>query len=394
MFFVLENIQAADNFDVFHINNGNLDDSERYSSMRLSCFAHTIQLCVRDGLKNIPHISKVFEKCQKIAKFSSQSSKIADLLEELDVRISKMNITRWNSEYMLMRSILSIERNDLESITKLMDNTVTFLNNDLVILREIIDVLEPFYEISIKCQSDTIVTVSLVVPAIVHIITHLRDIGTSISICTKLVEQLQSSIEKRFPGIIHRLNLVDVDKHEAFNDPLYFIATVLDPSFKFYWISDMKLPANLENRLKQNIIQLILDEISSYTDPSSSSSPLPTKVLPIDCASNPLKTKKRKMFAYHENNIDASDTMTYNPMYELQSYLNDPLRSRFSDYWANSRFHNLKKLVVRIFSVQASSAPVERVFSHAGLILSARRTNMSEQLFRDLVLLKVNQSLL
>ena len=56
--------------------------------------------------------------------------------------------------------------------------------------------------------------------------------------------------------------------------------------------------------------------------------------------------------------------------------------------------HLLKKLIVRIFSVQASSAPMERVFSYAGLILSPRRTNLNEQLFRDLVFLKVNQRLL
>ncbi len=40
------------------------------------------------------------------------------------------------------------------------------------------------------------------------------------------------------------------------------------------------------------------------------------------------------------------------------------------------------------------SAPIERVFSHAGLILSSRRTNMNEDLFRNLVLLRVNQHLL
>ncbi|CAF5078983.1 unnamed protein product, partial [Rotaria magnacalcarata] len=40
------------------------------------------------------------------------------------------------------------------------------------------------------------------------------------------------------------------------------MATILDPSFKFYWLRDLNLPINNENRLKQNIIQLIVDEIS------------------------------------------------------------------------------------------------------------------------------------
>lgn len=79
---------------------------------------------------------------------------------------------------------------------------------------------------------------------------------------------------------------------------------------------------------------------------------------------------------------------------ELEAYINDPVRSRFSEFWLNCRFKILKKFVLRIFSVQASSAPVERVFSHAGLILSSRRTRINEQLFRDLLFLKINQHVL
>ncbi|CAF2061368.1 unnamed protein product [Rotaria magnacalcarata] len=194
---------------------------------------------------------------------------MTDLLDELNKNINKMNVTRWNSEYLLVKSILSIGKDDFESITKLMDNVVKFTNNDLTILEEIADVLEPFYEVSIKCQAEIIVTASLVVPVIVHLITHLRDIKENLSFCTKLAQQLQSSIEIRFAGIIKRLNQFDVDTNDPFNDPMYFMAAVLDPSFKFYWIQDLKLPTNAENRLKQNIIQLILDDISKdITTPS------------------------------------------------------------------------------------------------------------------------------
>ncbi|CAF4907507.1 unnamed protein product [Rotaria socialis] len=79
---------------------------------------------------------------------------------------------------------------------------------------------------------------------------------------------------------------------------------------------------------------------------------------------------------------------------ELEAYINDPVRSRFSEYWLNSRFSILKTLVIRIFSVQASSTPVERVFPYAGVILSPRRPNMNEKLFKDLIFLKVDQHLL
>lgn len=368
---------------------------ERLNCLRVSCFAHTIQLCVRDGLKNESQVRRVLEKCHLLAQFSNDSTKMTDLLDDLQKHINKTNVTRWNSEYLLIKSILSVERKDIEVISKSIDNTVVFLNNDFIVMQETVDILEPFYEISVKCQSERIVTASLVVPAIVHLLSYLRAIKNAVKSTTKLVEELLSSIENRFSGIIHRLNFECIDSNEPFNDPVYFMAAVLDPSFKFFWIQDLKLSINDENRLKQSIIQLIIDHIgheignSRHFEKEYSSVTMTTTPVSIE----EIKLKK-KLFVYHNttNNIHSSTPLS--PSNELENYLNDPLRSEFSDYWIKSRLDILKAFVRRIFSVQASSAPIERVFSHAGLVLSSRRTNMNEHLFKNLVFLKVNQSLL
>ncbi|CAF3020581.1 unnamed protein product [Rotaria socialis] len=127
-------------FQVINVDYDDVDDFEDSTATRLSCFAHSLQLCVRDGLKNASYTSRVLGKCQSLAKSSHKSSKIADLLEEIDKHINKMNITRWNSEYLLIKSILSIEKDDLESIAKLMENPVKFSTNDLIILQEIVDI--------------------------------------------------------------------------------------------------------------------------------------------------------------------------------------------------------------------------------------------------------------
>lgn len=371
------------------------DDQERGSDVRLSCFAHTMQLCIRDGLRSATHVPKILAKCQTLAKFSHKSSKMADLLEQLNVQITRMNVTRWNSEFLLIKSISSIGKTDLEAITSVMENPVKFSNNDLTILEEIIEILQPFYEISIKCQAEIAVTASLVVPSVVHLISHLRDIKGEISFCTKLVQQLQASINVRFAGITDRLYRIDSAEDAPYRDSLYFIASVLDPQFKFHWVRDLKLPVQSENYLKQDIIRLIIDEgkhdwkesPAKSSGNSSSSSSSTTDETP--------KVKRRKLFQYDDNIVDeTSEATVLDPAIELDSYLNDPIRTRFCDYWFHSPLNNLKKMVKRVFSVQASSAPIERVFSHAGLILSSRRTNMSEQLFRDLVFLRVNQDLL
>ncbi|CAM4841257.1 unnamed protein product [Rotaria magnacalcarata] len=360
-------------FQAININHDEDDDDlEGTTNIRLSCFAHTLQLVVRDGFKKSSNISRVLNKCQVLAKFSHKSSKMADLLDEINKNINKMNVTRCNSEYLLIKSILSIGKNDLDAITKLMDNSIQFSNNDLIVLEEIIDLLEPFYEISVKCQAETIATASMVVPAVIHSLSHLHDIKENILFCTKLVQQLQLSIETRFSGIIKRLNQTDIMENDPFSDPVYFMATVLDPAFKFYWIRDSGFKIT---KADQSFASL-----SSSLSLSQSSTPKP---------------KKRKLFTYiNSNNDESNNSTSMDAANELQAYLSDPVRCRFSEYWSNTRLNILHKLVQRIFSVQASSAPVKRVFSHAGLILSSRQTHMKEKLFKDILFLKINQHLL
>jgi hAT family C-terminal dimerisation region len=369
------------------------DMHEGIQAVRMSCFIHTLQLTIRDGLQKVSHVQKILEKCQTLARSAQKSSQIADILEQINRHIERPTVTRWNSELMLIKSILHIGKEHIESVSNSVADSIRFSNHDFCMMKEIVDVLEPFHQVSIKCQAEKLVTISLVVPSIVHLVCHLRSVKDSLSFCHQLVQQLQSSMETRFAGIINRLNHVPVQDDDPFNDPLYFMTTLLDPTFKFFWIRDLQLAVNIENRLKQNIIQLVLDEISkdSLTELATAQKTPPT------AASTTSEVKRRKLFFY-DNYVASDDNSNeqkpLHPSVEIEAYLNDPVRSKFSDYWQRSRLTSLKTLVARIFSVQASSAPIERVFSHAGLILSSRRMRINEQLFKDIVFLKANQSLL
>jgi hypothetical protein len=57
------------------------------------------------------------------------------------------------------------------------------------------------------------------------------------------------------------------------------------------------------------------------------------------------------------------------------------------------QFAALKPLFERLFCVPATSAPVERIFSHSGLIMRAHRARMSDAVLETLVFLKCNSGL-
>ena len=150
-----------------------------------------------------------------------------------------------------------------------METPVKFSNNDLIVLEEVVNILDPFCEISIHCQAELAASASMVVPSISYLLCHLSETKRNVTLSVKLIDQLQISIETRFAGILNRLHQRAVREDEPFNDPLFFMATVLDPQFKFYWLRDMKFAGNVENRFKQTIIQLIIDEISKDSSTAS-----------------------------------------------------------------------------------------------------------------------------
>ncbi|CAF1673876.1 unnamed protein product, partial [Adineta ricciae] len=82
-------------FQAINVDSDNDEDFEDQMGTRLSCFAHSLQLCVRDGLKNSTYTTRALGKCQSLAKSSHKSSKVADYLEEKNKHVNKMNVTRW-----------------------------------------------------------------------------------------------------------------------------------------------------------------------------------------------------------------------------------------------------------------------------------------------------------
>lgn len=377
--------------------NHNLTDPPDNAGKRLSCFAHSLQLVIRDGLKGIPYISKSLSKCITLARRAHKSTKIADLLDDIGKTINRSNVTRWCSEYLLIKSIIELGKDVIDEIIDIVgDDDLKFNSNDFIVLQEIIEILEPFAEITSRVQGDLVVTASLIVPSVVHVIDHLKSMKSQVSLMKSLCEQLQQSIDKRFSGIVKRLNQQSVYMDDPFSDPIYFVCTILDPEFKFYWLNQMNYKPITESKMRQSLIQLILNECEQNTSQSLNNIGLSLSSMSM-ANSNTTQSigssiiKKRKLFQY-DTNFSSSPDSTMRPINEIDTYLNDPIRSKFSLYWRNSKFTCLKDVVKRVFSIQATSAPVERVFSQAGIIMSPRRTSMNEEVFRSLVFLRVNQN--
>jgi len=68
-----------------------------------------------------------------------------------------------------------------------------------------------------------------------------------------------------------------------------------------------------------------------------------------------------------------------------------------SDSWnevvRNPVFSTLLPLFEKIFSLRATSTPVEQIFSYSGLIMRPNRAHMGDMLLSQLVFLRCNDTL-
>lgn len=83
---------------------------------------------------------------------------------------------------------------------------------------------------------------------------------------------------------------------------------------------------------------------------------------------------------------------------ELDMYLKDVEENTDEQidclkYWSEKRtsFPCLYKLCNQVFCVPATSAPIERVFSHGGILMRPHRSSLGVELFSNLLLLKCNR---
>lgn len=63
-------------------------------------------------------------------------------------------------------------------------------------------------------------------------------------------------------------------------------------------------------------------------------------------------------------------------------------------FWAKNhdRFSQLHILALKVLSIPASSAPVERVFSRGGIIMRPHRARLGHRMLQSLIFLKCNQT--
>ena len=326
------------------------DDLDDFTYERLSCFIHTLQLTVKDGLKDVGKLRSVIAKVAALVAHVRRSCNASEVLDGC-LKLQPANQTRWNSQLKMLRSLLRIPQANIDQL----DFPGKLTTYETKLVRELCDILTPLETATDMVQGDHIVTSSLVSVCIRGLRAELNRLQEVYN--CKLVTSLQASLERR---------LAPYEDMEV-----YQLATTLDPRFKLNWCDEREGAA------------LVTPPPAAVAPPASTSAD--------GTESPPYKRCRLLSFLANANTAAALPADV-----EVSEYLPLPALANDSDpltFWKDNRmrFPKLSKLACKYLALPGSSAPVERLFSVAGKIFRPECCSISDSRFEEMMLIRCNE---
>ncbi len=222
---------------------------EGQCATRLPCFAHTLQLVVKDGLAKLTSapVRLVTAKCSKLCNLVHQSALFKDAFEQKfgnGRSLPKANDTRWNSTYRHLSAIAKLDHVILAALLREQNQQHLLMTpKELAILQELVEILQPFAEVTDLTQGENNPTIGCIVALHSYLVEMIeRSVHH-----TLVIRTLKESFCRRFLGLLQVLLIIPSDDSglrratsngNTFGSMLYAVASLLDPSYGLLWIDD------------------------------------------------------------------------------------------------------------------------------------------------------------
>ena len=150
-----------------------------------------------------------------------------------------MNNTRWNSVYTHLQAILSCDRNKLEDVLRSTEHSHLIITvREHAMLKELVDILEPFAEATALTQGKKYATIDCVTPCILGLYNCLCHMQQSSKYHGSVVCALIDSLQLRAGALHTNIGLLNDLHTDGFVDMIYPMATIMDPNYGFVWLED------------------------------------------------------------------------------------------------------------------------------------------------------------
>uniref|UniRef100_A0A8C6M409 BED-type domain-containing protein n=1 Tax=Nothobranchius furzeri TaxID=105023 RepID=A0A8C6M409_NOTFU len=314
------------------------------------CASHTINIiCTRDVEKHLTTNAEsrsVYRsstaKCTALWTKSSRSTLASETVEEISKR--KLLIptsTRWNSFFDAVKRIAEIPMGELNTLcTKL--GLKCFKDQEYQFLHEYCMAMKPLTAALDILQGDC--PYGTLLPTLEVLMQKTQAVKDDLSRMT--------AIQIRFAGVL--------DDKDA------LLAAASCPKFKLRWLRD----AGRREQVKQLL-----------TAECCTTAPLANNPASVPSATTSSSQGEMDFFTFEAE----PEEETYSAEKEVMDYLMSGY-----DLQILHKFPSIKTIFLKYNAPTPSSAPVERLFSLGGLVLTPKRNRLSDKRFEKLLLMRYN----
>ncbi|XP_076841981.1 E3 SUMO-protein ligase ZBED1-like [Brachyhypopomus gauderio] len=347
----------------------------------LQCFGHRLHNAIENGVKD-PRIDRAFGLCKKaVAAFSyswKKRKEMTEVQQELGLPTHQLiteSPTRWGSRQKMIQRFLEQEKavvRVLGSDKKTRHLVPTW--QDLDVLESVNKAVGPLQNFTDALSGEDYVSVSYVKPVLHLFKTNLLLAGDEDSDLTKTIKgKIMSYLADKYSDPVQ--------------DELLDMSSLMDPRFRTSYID----PDKVEHVKRRAVTEIMSADMSAPQQPGPS-------VLGYQGEPQPPPKKKITLAAFFRKSAPVASspqTEVEKIETELATYLLTPEVDPDIDpleWWKRHEpnFPRLGHLAKKYLSIQATSAPSERVFSVGGGIVTCHRASLKPELVDRLIFLAKN----
>jgi hypothetical protein len=352
---------------------------------RLPCFAHSLVCALKASIEKSPIYNTILNLATAVVTAFTQSALKSGLLFNLTgKRLIRPVRTRWLFAYYMLDRLLELRTHvDFIIENELLDVGLTpnqWRQAELLCM-----FLKDFANQVTELEGEKYVTLNRIIPALMDLLEHCKEFEQQQGF-TQIARVVANEMRRRFTYIL--------DPSSEKFQPIYAVATMLDPSVRP--LLSLKDYSSLLDAAKSDAIRIMRQANSSVGMDNQSlveSEPSPSST----ASSNKYQRLFRQLATQEEQHTNSRSAIS-SVDNELRSYLlmeqrkvSDPVQFWMSQEQAMPQ---MSQLALDVFSVTATSAPIERVFSHAGIATHGRRNRLEADSLNAELIMKMNHFLL
>ena len=335
-------------------------DTLRFSlPAHFRCSAHTMNLIATKDVEKYLTTAEQFKRVSrktmlKLHDLWNKQSKSTIIAQRIEDTCGKKLVvpicTRWNSTFHAMERVQEILNEKDDKMQSLFDHLGHrhLQNDEKIFIQEYVTTMQYFACALDILQGDKHMFLGYLLPTIHVLKEKLLEVKNTLTVCKPLVDGLVAGLDKRFGHLL--------------SDEKYLLASVCHPKFK-------RLDFIHEENRRAAAYKLLQDAVEKEMPPDE-------KRVDIE------EKSKDKIASFFSSKKVRSSS---------KELIERFLHSDTEELALLNVFPAIKRVFVQSNTTLPSSAPVERLFSHAGELFSRKRCRLSDKNFEQQLLLQLNK---